>query len=54
MHKRVLLPLDSSVMAEQALPYAIAQAERFRSDLILMRAVGSSLNGKGLSPVELG
>lgn len=54
MHKRVLLPLDGSVMAEQALPYAIAQAERFRSDLILMRAVGSSLNCIGLSPVELG
>ena len=54
MHKRVLLPLDGSVMAEQALPYAIAQAERFRSELILLRAVWSSANGNGLSPVELG
>ena len=41
-------------MAEQALPYAIVQAERFRSELILLRAVGSSLIGNGLSPVELG
>jgi hypothetical protein len=41
-------------MAERALPYAVEQAERFRSELILLRAVGSSLNGNGLSPVELG
>jgi nucleotide-binding universal stress UspA family protein len=55
MHKRVLLPLDGSAMAEQALPYAVAQAERFRSELILLRAVGSSLsNVDGLSPVDLG
>ena len=54
MHKRVLLPLDGSVIAEQALPHAVAQAQRFRSDLILVRAVGSTLNGNGLSPVELG
>jgi nucleotide-binding universal stress UspA family protein len=54
MHRRVLLPLDGSAMAERALPYAIAQAERFRADLILLRAVGSALNGMGLSPVELG
>jgi nucleotide-binding universal stress UspA family protein len=54
MHKRVLLPLDGSVMAEQALPYAVAQAERFRSELILLRAVGSSLDANGPSPLELG
>ena len=53
MHRRVLLPLDGSVMAEQALPFAVAQAERFRSELILLRAVGS-WNGNGQSPVELG
>lgn len=53
MHRRVLLPLDGSVMAEQALPFAVAQAERFRSELILLRAVGS-WNGNGQSPLELG
>jgi nucleotide-binding universal stress UspA family protein len=53
MHERVLLPLDGSIMAEQALPYAVAQAKRFRSELILLRVVGS-LNGNGQSPVELG
>jgi nucleotide-binding universal stress UspA family protein len=54
MHKRVLLALDGSVMAEQALPFAVAQAERFRSELILFRAVGSSHNGNGSSLVDLG
>jgi nucleotide-binding universal stress UspA family protein len=54
MHKRVLVPLDGSALAEQALPYAVAQAERFRSELILLRAVRSSLIGNGLSLAELG
>jgi nucleotide-binding universal stress UspA family protein len=54
MHKCVLLPLDGSVMAEQALPYAVAQAERFRSELVLLRAIGPSLDGMALSPLELG
>lgn len=54
VHRRILLPLDGSAMAEQALPYAVAQAERFRAELILLRAVGSSLTGSGLGRVELG
>ncbi len=54
MHKRVLLPLDGSSWAEQALPFAVAQAERFRSELILLRAVGSSMYGNGLSTKEIG
>jgi hypothetical protein len=32
--KRILLPLDGSTMTEQALPYAVAQAERFRAEWI--------------------
>lgn len=39
MYKRILLPLDGSDMAEQAVPFAVAQAERFRAQLILLRAV---------------
>ncbi|MGD2205658.1 MAG: universal stress protein [Anaerolineae bacterium] len=54
MHKRVLLPLDGSTLAEQALPHAVEQAERFRSELVLLRAIGPSLPGSGLSPMELG
>jgi nucleotide-binding universal stress UspA family protein len=54
MHKRVLLPLDGSSLAEHALPYAVEQAKRFRSELILLRATGSSLQGCGLLPMEFG
>ncbi len=39
MYKRILLPLDGSALAEQALPYAIAQAERFGAELVLLRVV---------------
>jgi nucleotide-binding universal stress UspA family protein len=41
-------------MAEQALPHAVAQAERFRAELILLRAVRPFENGNSPSPVELG
>jgi nucleotide-binding universal stress UspA family protein len=54
MHRRVLLPLDGSVMAEQALPHAIKQAVHFRSELILLRAVSPLLPSTGLSPTERG
>ena len=39
MYKRILLPLDGSELAEQALPHAIAQAERFQAELILFRVI---------------
>jgi nucleotide-binding universal stress UspA family protein len=39
MYKRILAPLDGSVLAEQALPHAVAQAERFGAELILLRVV---------------
>ena len=39
MHTRILLPLDGSGVAETAVPFAVAQAERFRSQLILIRVV---------------
>jgi len=37
MFKRVLLPLDGSAFAEQALPCAVAATERFGAELILLR-----------------
>lgn len=37
MYKRILIPLDGSPLAEQALPHAIAQAERFQAELVLLR-----------------
>ena len=37
MYKRVLPALDGSALAEQALSHAVAQAERFQAELILLR-----------------
>ena len=54
MHKRVLLPLDGSSLAEHALPYAVEQAKRFRSELILLLATGSLLQNSGTFPMEIG
>ena len=39
MYKRILLPLDGSALAEQALPHAIAQAERFQAELVLLKVL---------------
>jgi nucleotide-binding universal stress UspA family protein len=39
MYKRILLPLDGSTLAEQALPHAIAQAKQFNAELIIVRVV---------------
>jgi nucleotide-binding universal stress UspA family protein len=39
MYERILLALDGSELAEQALPHAVAQAERFRAELVLLRVV---------------
>jgi len=39
MYKRILIPLDGSPLAEQALPHAIALAENYHSELILMRVL---------------
>jgi nucleotide-binding universal stress UspA family protein len=39
MHRRILLPLDGSALAEQALPHATAQAERFGAELILLKVL---------------
>ncbi len=39
MYKRILVPLDSSALAEQALPHALAIAERFQAELILLRVL---------------
>ena len=39
MFKRILLTLDGSVMAEQALPVAINQAKCFQSEIFLLRVI---------------
>ncbi len=42
MYKRILLPLDGSDRAKQAMPYAIAQAERFDAELVLLQVLAPS------------
>lgn len=39
MYKRILLTLDGSALAEQALPHALAQGERFGAELVLLRVL---------------
>ena len=50
MYKRILLPLDGSALAEQALPHAIAQAERFQAELVLLRVLEPLPRDHGVSP----
>jgi nucleotide-binding universal stress UspA family protein len=39
MYKRILVPLDGSLLAEQALPYALAQAEKFGAEIVLLKVL---------------
>ena len=53
MYKRVLIPLDGSILAEQALPHAIAQARHFQAELILLRVVEPFTHARGMSLTDL-
>jgi len=47
MYHRILLPLDGSHLAEQALRHSVALAERFQAKLILLKVLvplASNLN----------
>jgi nucleotide-binding universal stress UspA family protein len=46
MYKKILLTLDGSALAEEALPYAIAQAQRFGAQLILLKVVPPLLEAR--------
>lgn len=39
IYRRILLPLDGSPLAEQAVPHAIGQAERFQAELLLLKVL---------------
>jgi nucleotide-binding universal stress UspA family protein len=52
MYKHILLPLDGSDMAEKAVPFAVAQAERFRARLILLQVVDPILHTRNLSALD--
>ena len=53
MYKRILLSLDGSPLAEQALPHAIAHARHFQAELILLRVLEPFAQITGLSPAKL-
>ena len=53
MYNRILLPLDGSAFAEQALPHAIAQAEQFAALLILLRVVEPLPHVRGMSLADV-
>jgi nucleotide-binding universal stress UspA family protein len=39
MYKRILVPLDGSKLAEQALPHAVTQAEKFGAEIVLLKVL---------------
>ena len=54
MYKQVLIPLDGSPLAEQALPHAIAQAVHSGAELVLLRVVVPFTHVTGVSLANLG
>ncbi len=46
MFKKILLTLDGSALAEQAVPYAIAQAKCFGAQLILLKVIPPLLEAR--------
>jgi nucleotide-binding universal stress UspA family protein len=53
MYQRILLPLDGSEMAEQALPHAVALAEHFGAELVLLRILEPFPPVRGMSAADL-
>jgi nucleotide-binding universal stress UspA family protein len=49
MYERILLPMDGSELAENALAHAVAQAERFHAELVLLRVLVPLAERPGLS-----
>ncbi|MEN8172306.1 MAG: universal stress protein [Chloroflexota bacterium] len=47
MYKRILVPLNGSLLTEQALPHAVSLAEHFNVELFLLKVLkhlGEGLN----------
>jgi nucleotide-binding universal stress UspA family protein len=53
MYKRILLPLDGSDVAEQAMPHAVTQAQLCGAELILLRVLEPFIHVRGLSAADL-
>lgn len=52
MYKRILLPLDGSALAEQALPHAVTQAKRCQAKLVVLKVL-EPLQVHGLSRASI-
>ena len=52
MYQRILVPLDGSELAEQALPHAAVHGEQFGAEIVLLKVLGPlpepSMAGRGL------
>jgi nucleotide-binding universal stress UspA family protein len=52
MYKRILVPLDGSKLAEQALPHAAVHAGQFGAEIVLLKVLGPlpepSMAGRGV------
>jgi nucleotide-binding universal stress UspA family protein len=52
MYKRILVPLDGSKLAEQAIPHAATLAEQFGAEIVLLKVLGPlpdpSMAGRGV------
>jgi nucleotide-binding universal stress UspA family protein len=53
MYRRILVPLDGSKLAEQALPHAIAQARGFGASLVMLRVAETLPHSPGVSAADL-
>ena len=49
MYKRILVPLDGSKLAEQALPHAASHAAQFGAEITLLMVLGPLLPETGLA-----
>jgi nucleotide-binding universal stress UspA family protein len=53
MYRRILVPLDGSATAEQALPHAIVQAQQAGAMLILLRVLEPFPHVRGMSAADI-
>jgi nucleotide-binding universal stress UspA family protein len=53
MFELILLPLDGSALAEEAIPYGVAHAQRFGSELVLLRILDPLPGAGGVSEETL-
>jgi len=53
MYKRIVVPLDGSKLAEQALPHAVAHAEKFGAELVLLQVLEPLPDASFSAPVAV-